>query len=362
MMYCAIISGVLLAHLTLSSAWIVPDERIVQPNKCVRESKASNGNNGFSGFSGVPRRRVGEDDVEDFLVGPLIPRRQMLDNAVQMGSILAAPWLLGPDEVVAATTERCDVGNPRCGSDGILRDSAPTGKPIPRVTNKITHVVQLIIEIGERGFEVGPIRFGLYGEDCPGSVQQMLQFLTRGISSMSQETLQNSIGMMYAPVSILEGGSVPTVCPGKAVDFGVASQAKAYAQSRGLRTVPEFVPQQRPQQTLENEARPRKHDVAGLVSIPAKGIGYATSSSGSDDEAYASAFSITVDEALELDKLNRRVIGQIIDDESMTFLARLASLPVQKGIKGVVPGKSSGPPLLKVTIRDAGVQKVPNKK
>eukprot|EP00980_Cylindrotheca_fusiformis_P002718 scaffold628_cov91-Cylindrotheca_fusiformis.AAC.4 len=266
--------------------------------------------------------------------------------------------------------QRCDAGDVRCRQDGKIGD-VPTGKPIPKVTNKITHVVQLLIDVGERGEEVGLIRFGLYGEDCPLSTREMLLFLTpRGItSSMNKERIQNSIGLETAPVTLLESGSVPMIYPEMAVDFGVTSQAKAFAKSKGLRTAgPNFVPQSRPSfpSEIEREPFPRPHSVAGLVSIPAKGIGYGGSGSENDDDdddAYASAFCITADEAPGLDSRNRRrVIGQVIDDESMAFLARLASLPVQKGTTGVLlkrggDNNTAGPPLLKVRVRDVAVQK-----
>lgn len=42
----------------------------------------------------------------------------------------------------------------------------------------------------------------------------------------------------------------------------------------------------------------------------------------------------------------------------MANLARLASLPVEKGLKGFIPGEVSGPPLLKIRVQDVGVQKV----
>ena len=285
----------------------------------------------------------------------ILRRRQLFKNIAQIS--VATSMVLFPGSAIAAE-QRCDVSDPRCKQDGKLGDSR--GKPIPRVTNKITYVVQLIVDIGERREEAGIIRFGLYGDDCPGNVRQILQFLTRGISSLSKEALENSIGTKTTPVTLLEGGAVPHVCYGKAVDFGVPSQAKAYAQRTGVRSAgDDFLPQSRPQPPGLNEPFPRKHDAAGLVSVPAKGIGYGGGAE-SDDEAFASAFLITADEAPYLDdKFNRRVVGQVIDDESMAFLARLASLPTQKGVKGVIPGQISGPPLLKVTIRDIGVQKVP---
>jgi len=51
-----------------------------------------------------------------------------------------------------------------------------------------------------------------------------------------------------------------------------------------------------------------------------------------------------------MDKDGRKIIGQVMDDQSMIFLARLASLPTRKGFKGVVSGQNAGPPLLKVYI------------
>lgn len=283
-------------------------------------------------------------------------RRKLLKNAVQVGALSMAPILSYPNAALAE--QRCDPGDVRCKEDGKIGD-VPAGKPIPRVTNKITHVVQMLIDVGERREEAGLIRFGLYGADCPLSTREMLLFLTRGITSMSQQALDNSIGLETAPVTLLESGSVPMIYLGKAVDFGVPSQAKAYAKSRGMRNAgPNFVPQSRPSSTeVEKEAFPRPHNVAGLVSIPAKGIGYGGTGSEGDDDAYADAFTITADDVAALDKLNRRVIGQIIDDESMQFLARLASLPVQKGKTGILKGETSGPPLLKVRVRDVAVQK-----
>ena len=256
--------------------------------------------------------------------------------------------------------DRCDATDPRCGPDGKLLDELPAGKPIPKVTNKITHVAQITIDVGRE--ETNFLRIGLYGEDCPGSVKQMLQFLTKGIATTSSLAFENGMGIKSSPITLLEGGIVPNLVPGKIVDFGVPSQANAYSRARGLRNAGEsFVPQPRPNlEDTKDDAFPRQHDVAGLISIPAKGIGYGGSGFESDDEAYASAFQVTADAVPSMDKANRRVIGQLIDDQSMAFLARLASLPAKKGLKGVIPGQTSGPPLLKVVVYDVDVKKVPD--
>jgi hypothetical protein len=246
----------------------------------------------------------------------------------------------------------------------------PPAQPIPAVTNRITYVVQMIIDIGAKrdNYNAGYIRFGLYGDDSPLSVKQMLFFLTKGITSMDQETLEDRLEVDYMPVS-MGNGSVQTISPGKGIVFGVPSQSKAFAENKGLRTAgANFVPQSRPLPTLEGEKFPRPHSCAGLISIPAKGIGYDNNSDSSNlDEIYSSAFTITDAPLPDLDKPStttksaqqqppsHRVIGQIIDDESMQFLERLATLPVQKKLG---KGGTSGPPLLKVRVRDVDVQKV----
>ncbi|VEU42276.1 unnamed protein product [Pseudo-nitzschia multistriata] len=299
---------------------------------------------------------VNEPDRE---AGPS-SRRAVLNRAARAGAVsLASVVAVVPSPAGAISEDRCDPLDPRCGADGKLREKGPDGKPIPRVTNRITHVVQLVIDVGERREEVGFLRFGLYGDDCPESVKSLLRFLTPiGITGVvDASAMENSIGVKSSPVSLLQGGVVPTICPGRGVEFGVPSQKKAYARAMGLREGGDnFVPQNRPEPT-GSEAGARKHDVAGLISIPEQGIGFG-SSGGSVDEAYASAFLVTADESasqLYDNKLRRRVVGQVIDNESMEFLARLASLPIQKKL-----GSSSdkGPPLLKVTVLDIGVQKV----
>lgn len=70
------------------------------------------------------------------------------------------------------------------------------------------------------------------------------------------------------------------------------------------------------------------------------------------------AFEITAGSVPSMDKEGRRVIGQVLDSESMAVVARLATLPTKKGLKGVIPGQNSGPPLLKVTVQDVAVKAI----
>ena len=91
-----------------------------------------------------------------------------------------------------------------------------------------------------------------------------------------------------------------------------------------------------------------------LLLVPIKGIGYGGTGLESDDESYESSFQITAALINDRDQ-SQRVIGQVVDDESMTSLKRLASLPTKKGFKGVIPGQNSGPPLLKVSLTGISV-------
>lgn len=120
----------------------------------------------------------------------------------------------------------------------------------------------------------------------------------------------------------------------------------------------EFLPQPRPKE-LNDVPVLRKHEVAGLVSVPAKGVGYGGSGFESNDQCFESAFQITASAVPSMDK-DRRVIGQVtvMDSESMATLSQLVSLPTMKGFRGVIPGQNSGPPLVKVALTGVDVQKM----
>ncbi|KAL7523739.1 hypothetical protein ACHAWF_000649 [Thalassiosira exigua] len=153
------------------------------------------------------------------------------------------------------------------------------------------------------------------------------------------------------------GGSLTYVRPEERLEFGVSSQKAAYAKSlRKARAPDEFVPQPRPSgQRLESargERSARSHDVAGLISLPKEGIGYGSTFLGvKDDEAYSSAFQITATSVPDMDKEGRKVIGQLIDSQSMDLLARLAGSPTRK----MLPGQNGGTPLIKVSVDDSAI-------
>lgn len=249
--------------------------------------------------------------------------------------------------------DRCDPADALCGTDGKMREEALTGDPVPQVTNKVTAVVEMTYSVG-RG-ETGVLRMGLYGDDAKVAVDQFLQFVTGGLRTTSDLVFESGMGVETVPVSLSRGGILGQILPVQRIDFGIPLQSAAYARSKGLSKVSEdFMAQPRPKPIDIPEIRP--HSVAGLVSVPGKGLGWGGTGFENDDECFESSFQITASPSPSMDKKEgRRVIGQLIDQESMSNLARLASLPTKKGFKGVIPGQISGPPLLKVTINDVSV-------
>lgn len=319
-----------------------------------------------------------------------VPRRTFFDHVVSAVIIGTTTTVLGPSDAAHATRavggaeedcraagnclergeldgalgwswgakDRCDAMDPRCGADGRLTTDANAVKlPVPaKPTNlDITDVAEISLTIGRT--EEARMRIGLYGGDAEAGVEQFLRFLSRrGLTTQSDFVIQNGIGVQTQPVSLTRGGSVVLVVPGQRISFGVPLQSTAYARSKGLTKAGEdFVPQPRPKQFADFPVL-RKHDAPGLISIPSKGIGYGGTGFETDDECYESAFSITAAAVPSLDKEDRRVIGQLMDEESMSTLSRLANLPTKKGFKGIIPGQTSGPPLLRVTLNDVEIQ------
>ena len=258
--------------------------------------------------------------------------------------------------------DRCDPNNPRCGADGKLRETDIVGQPVPKVPTivsssgeeapvRFTHIAAIQIEIG-RG-EVGVLKIGLYGNEFPDHVRQLVNFWKESGFQVDPES--STFGRQQPPVTLQRGGIVTSIVPSKLIELGVPVQSAAYARSLGRSKVDEtFVPQPRPKDGVPSQNPLRPHDGAGLISLPKKGLGYGGTGFESDDECYESAFIITANPVPTLDK-DRVVVGQILDADSMAFVERLANIPTKRGIRGVIPGQTSGPPLPKVVVREVQV-------
>lgn len=127
----------------------------------------------------------------------------------------------------------------------------------------------------------------MYGETCPKSVAQCVAFFSSGLTTVSRLMFEDGMGVAAAPVSFDRGGMLTEISPGQRLDFGVPSQAVAYARSRGMsKAGDDFVPQPRPKDQLLDEPLIRGHNVAGLISIPGRGLGYGGNGLASEDEAF----------------------------------------------------------------------------
>ena len=254
--------------------------------------------------------------------------------------------------------DRCDATDPLCGPDGKLRDAPPSGAPVPDGRGlDVTDVVALRLKIGKT--EEAVMWIGLYGKACPASISQFLALCTSdrvgGFATTSKLLFEEGYGAYSAPLAVERGGLLNTLYPNQRLDFGIPSQAASYAKSKNQAKAGDgFLPQPRPSaqdaDVIAKEPFLRKHDGAGLLSLPSKGIGYGGTGFESEDEAYASAFQITAAQMQSMDKEGRRVVGQLMDAESMATLARISSLPTNKGLKGIVPGQNYGPPLTAVKV------------
>jgi cyclophilin family peptidyl-prolyl cis-trans isomerase len=269
-------------------------------------------------------------------------------NCLEIGEIDGAlGWKWGAEH-------RCDASDANCGAGGakvtLLVENVPDA-----MGYSITHVAEMFFTIGRTEYQ--SMRLGFYGNDAPDAVYEFLQFLSpKGLRTTSDLVFENGMGVDSMPVSMTRGGKLNVVVPNERLDFGVPLQSGAFARSKGLAKVSdEFLPQPRPKELREVPVL-RKHEVAGLVSVPAKGVGYGGSGFESDDECFESAFKITSSPIPSLDN-DWRVIGQVLDAQSMATLSRLSSLPTMKGFKGVIPGQNSGPPLVKVALTGVDIQK-----
>jgi len=259
--------------------------------------------------------------------------------------------------------ERCDTTDPTCGAGGKIMELDENGnligKPVPASNaNDITHVALINVDIGRE--ESSVLKIGLYGKDAPASVEQLVDFLSEAGFS-TRATSRNAIGELTSPVVFGQGGVATWIDPGNSIEFGVPSQSVAFSKSKGkAKVLDSFIPQPRPQAALvQDDLSTKSHDRAGLLSLPKKGLGYGGTGFESDDECYERSFLITDGPAPSLDQ-SRRVVGQILDGSSMAFLERLSNLPTKRGIRGVIPGQTDGPPLPRVTVRDVKVATVVN--
>ena len=127
---------------TLSTAWTPPIEPHILK---VRATKTNDGSSFDQSNINLPSLTA---------ANTINTRRELLQKTIQVGALSPSAAMLAvqsyrPSSASANGTEKkCNPLEGRCRQDDKLGDE-PYGKPILAVTNKITYVVQMIIDIGE---------------------------------------------------------------------------------------------------------------------------------------------------------------------------------------------------------------------
>jgi hypothetical protein len=239
--------------------------------------------------------------------------------------------------------DRCDAGDPKCGSGGqAVKVELP---PAPVSTERTTHRVVLsgVAGGGDRRFRF-QLPLVLYGDAHPVLVSQLLESVQGGFRGQDRAA--------SAPVRLSGGsGAVTNISPGGTFSVGVPSQRLAFLRENGLRKDPSFVPVARPPSQPSSPRGPESV-APGSVLMDARGLGYLIS--GEVDTAFAALFEVAGPRAEGGG--GTMCVGRVDD---MQVYARLSSTAVNKKIWGVIGEVRGGPPLLPVRIDSVEVAAIP---
>ena len=239
-------------------------------------------------------------------------------NGIDIDAALGIAW---------GGRDRCDAADPLCGADGQRRDAPVEAASVPVVDSavtKITTVTYLDVEIA--GSPAGRITIGLYGD--AGASQSASVF-----ASLCDSGLR--AGDYF--LSWVKGASItlePDVSRRVTITLSMPDQAAAYARRMNLRKPPANF--ERLRLPRSNEGNALSHNQAGLLSVRRGGAG--------DDLEY----SVTLRAEPRMDR-DHVVIGQLMDTQSMSLLARLGALPARNNIG------NAGSPIVRFAVYDAGV-------
>ena len=220
--------------------------------------------------------------------------------------------------------DRCDAADPLCGADGQRRDAPVEAASLPVVDSAVTKVTYLDVEVA--GSPAGRITFGLYGDaGASQSTSVFAQLCDSGLRSGDY-----LLSWVKGAVLQLE----PDVDRRAVITLSMPDQAAAYARRMNLRKAPATF--ERLRLPRSNEGNALSHNQAGLLSVRRGGAG--------DDLEY----SVTLRAEPRMDR-DHVVIGQLMDAQSMSLLARLGALPARNNIG------NAGSPIVRFLVYDAGV-------
>merc|ERR1712157_75435 len=91
---------------------------------------------------------------------------------------------------------------------------------------KITKIIEMEMRLGRgKDLEAGRIRFGLYGNNCPKSVEQFVQFVsTNGLTTDAELVERSYFDVLSSPLSFAKSGTLHYIYPNEKLDFGILSQ------------------------------------------------------------------------------------------------------------------------------------------
>ena len=230
-----------------------------------------------------------------------------------LDAALGIPW---------GGASRCDAADPTCVTDGGTGEFA-TAQPVPPLQGNVTGVATLRVTVA--GNDEGLLKIGLYANTpaASGTFAALAQGLYRADEGSS-------------PAAWAYGADWRVERPFVRLSQDADKQDVAYRRRTGARKKSldyAFSPSTPPK--IDPEAAPSM--------LPAGALSVARSGPGPDLD-FALSFAPS-------DGKDRYAIGALLDEASMTLLARLGSLPVVSS-RAALGGKA-GQPLVKVVVVDA---------
>ena len=232
---------------------------------------------------------------------------------LDLDAALGIPW---------GGASRCDAADPSCVTDGGTGELA-TAQPVLQLQGNVTGVATLRVTIA--GNDEGLLKIGLYANApaASGTFAALAQGLYRADEGSS-------------PAAWAYGADWRVERPFVRLSQDADKQEVAYRRRTGAR-----------KKSLDyafSPSSPQKIDPEAPPSmLPAGALSVAKSGPGPDLD-FALSFAPS-------DGKDRYAIGALLDEASMTLLARLGSLPVVSS-RAALGGKA-GQPLVKVVVVDA---------
>ena len=294
----------------------------------------------------------GASNAAERAVGSVEAKCREEGNCLEIGELDGAlGWSWGGKD-------RCDAfTDETCGVNGQIVSDLNIA-PVPSLgVGTISDAITIEFQLGKTSQQKQSfvMNMGLYDANPEASSVLLNLCSSDGLVTMTPEQMQyDGFEFITSSVSFNRGAAILSkIEPLQQITIGIPSQSAAYAKfvNRNLsRSAIPFQPQPKPKPFSSSPFYTDTTLPPGMVILSKQ-------STSNDDEAFAYYLTITAS-STKYDKNSMVVIGQLTDETSMKLLARLASLPTQKGLKGIIPGQNAGPPLVPVRVTSINTQKL----